>query len=206
MRNIYVVLVAFLLVSIFSFVPEQPWKKELDKNGVQVFLRECPGCELKEFKAQTHVLASIDKVMALLLDFRNYPKWVFNNKGTFQLESKSKDEFIYYTQINCPKPTLDRDLVVDFKIVDQTPKRILIKTTTLPKYVNEKPKIVRVKEFNGSWELIRLSDNETQVITQCYTTPGGSVPDWIINTFITTGPYKTMLNMREILTSKGIKK
>ena len=69
----------------------------------------------------------------------------------------------------------------------------------MPKYVKEKPGIVRVKQFVGSWELKKINDSETLVMTQCHTEAGGSIPAWIINYMIVTGPYETLENMKKIL-------
>ncbi len=195
-----------VFILIFSAKPDNIWVKHLDKNGVQIFLRNCDNCNAKEFKAQAIINAPINKVYDLLLDFRNYPKWIYTNRSTFQIEKKSADEYIYYTIISCPRPTLDRDLIVDFKTVEKSDNRYYIKTSTLPTYINEKPNIVRVKVFNGSWELNKISDNETLVTTTSYSEPGGKVPLWLINTFIITGPYNTMLKMQELLSPKPIKK
>ncbi len=207
MKRIKKLLFVVMAVVCISFVnTDKPWVKHLDKNGAQVYLRECDNCKIKEFKAQTKVSAPITKTLALLLDFHNYPKWVFTNKGTFQIDKKNADEYIYYTLIDCPKPTEDRDLVVDFKIVEKSDNHCLIKTSTLPKYVAEKPKIVRVQIFSGTWELVKISESETQVTTTCYSDPGGTVPAWLINTFIVTGPYNTMVRMQEMLNPKPAKK
>jgi hypothetical protein len=69
----------------------------------------------------------------------------------------------------------------------------------LPKYVNEKPGIIRVKQFTGMWELIKINENETRVTTQCHTEPGGEIPAWVINYMIVTGPYETFMNMKKML-------
>lgn len=196
---------AFNLAIIFGSIVlfgmaggEKPWVKETDKNGVAVYLRDYDGSKFKEFKAQTKIKAPLKNILNLLIDVKSYPKWVFNNKGTFLIENKNNKEYIYYTQIKCPRPTEDRDAVIQFKIVEQSDSRCLIKTNALPKYIAEKPGIVRVKEFTGMWELIRINENETLVTTQSHTEPGGTVPVWLINYFITTGPYSTLCNMKDM--------
>ena len=203
--------IKFLLIITISFVcmslseSEIPWKKETEKDGITVYLRDYAGSQLKEFKAQTIVKAPLKKVVNLLLDFNSYPKWVFCNQGTFLIENKNNKEFIYYTIIKCPEPTKNRDLIALLKIAEQTETKCIIKTSCLPKYVNEKPNIVRVKEFNGLWELTKISETETMVITECHTEPGGTVPAWLINYMITTGPFKTLSNMHDILAEKVVK-
>jgi hypothetical protein len=191
-----------LLIVAFScdlYSQEKPWIKEMDKNGITVYLRDYQGSQLKEFKAQAIIKAPLKNILNLLTDFRNYPKWLFGNRNTILFENKNNIEFIYYTIIKSPKPVEDRDLIVEFKIVEATNSKILIKTGTLPNYVNEKPGIVRVKQFVGTWELNKINDNETLVITQCHTEPGGNIPAWIINYMIIAGPYETLENMKKML-------
>jgi hypothetical protein len=201
-------LLTILLCLVFmSFSDsEKPWIKETEKNGVTVFLRDYEGSQLKEFKAQTRVKAPLKMVVALILDFNSYPKWVFSNYNTFLIENKHNKDYIYYTIIKSPEPTKDRDLIALLKIVEQTDSKCIIKSSCLPKYINEKPNIVRVKVFTGLWELTKISENETLVTTQCHTEPGGTVPAWIMNYMITTGPYKTLFNMNEVLLEKRKKK
>lgn len=177
---------------------EKPWVKDTDKDGVTVYLRDYEGSKIKEFKAQTKVNAPIKSILTLLVDIKSYPKWVFNNKNSFLIENKNNKEYIYYTQIKCPKPTEDRDAVIQFKIVELSDSKCIIKTIALPKYIAEKTGIVRVKEFSGGWELTKINDNETLVTTQSHTEPGGTVPVWLINYFITTGPHTTLYNLKTI--------
>jgi len=177
---------------------EKPWVKDTDKDGVTVYLRDYEGSKVKEFKAQTKVNAPIKSILNLLVDIKSYPKWVFNNKNSFLIENKNNKEYIYYTQIKCPKPTEDRDAVIQFKIVELSDSKCVIKTIALPKYIAEKPGIIRVKEFSGGWELTKISENETMVTTQSHTEPSGTVPVWLLNYFITTGPHTTLINMRNI--------
>jgi ribosome-associated toxin RatA of RatAB toxin-antitoxin module len=202
--------VAFLIIFCFTgwslFGTDIPWKKETDKNGVTVYLRDYKGSQISEFKAQTLVKAPLNAVVNLLLDFNSYPKWVFCNRNTFVIEKRSSKEYIYYTIITCPKPTTDRDLIVLFKITEQSDNKCIIQTTCLPKHIGEKSKVVRVTEFVGFWELTKVNDRETLVTTQCHTEPGGNVPSWLINYMITTGPFKTLSNMHEILLERVKKK
>jgi hypothetical protein len=197
-KTILIILLPILFLFGISS-QEKPWTKEMDKNGISVYLRDYQGSQLKEFKAQTKIKAPIKSILKLLIDFKSYPKWVFGNRNTILFENKNNKDFIYYTLIKSPKPVEDRDLIVEFKIVESSDARCLIKTTTLPKYVNEKPGIVRVKQFTGMWELIKVNETETQVITQCHTEPGGNIPSWLINNFIVTGPYETLDNMKKML-------
>jgi hypothetical protein len=119
----------FLFVMIFLFggisSQEKPWSKELDKNGIIVFLRDYQGSKLKEFKAQAIIKAPIKSVLNLLTDFKSYQKWVFGNRNTILFENKNNKNFIYYTVVKSPKPVADRDLIVEFKVTESPIKDVL---------------------------------------------------------------------------------
>jgi hypothetical protein len=204
MNKIIRLILKFLFILLFSLSFSQsennaPWVKVKDKNGIAVYLRNFPGSPVKEFKTQSIVHAPIKKIVEILLNFKDYPKWVFNNKNTILLENKNNKEYTYYTMITTPKPVSDRDVVIKLIIKELTETKCLIRTKGLPKFVSEKPGIVRVTEFQGMWELTKISDTETQVVSQCHTEPGGAVPAWLINYFIETGPYSTLEKLVKLL-------
>lgn len=86
-RTILLPIVLILLICMSS--NEKPWIKELDKNGITIYLRDYQGSQFKEFKAMTIVKAPIKNILNLLTDFKSYPKWVFGNKNTIMFEKKT---------------------------------------------------------------------------------------------------------------------
>lgn len=196
-RTILLPIVLILLICMSS--NEKPWIKELDKNGITIYLRDYQGSQFKEFKAMTIVKAPIKNILNLLTDFKSYPKWVFGNKNTIMFEKKNNEDFIYYTIVKSPKPVEDRDLIIEFKIVELSDKKCSVTTITLPKYLKEKPGIIRVKQFIGTWELVKINETETLVTTQCHSEPGWEIPAWVINYMIVTGPYETLGKMKKML-------
>jgi hypothetical protein len=195
--------VIFVLFTSFgTSKTEKPWIKVKEKDGIIVFLRDHDDSEIKEFKAQTIIKAPLKSILTLILDFRSYPKWVFSTKQTTLFENKNNREFIYYTIIKAPEPTTDRDVIISLKIIELTETHCLIKTSALPKYIAENPSYIRVKQYSGMWELTKINDKETFVITQCHTEPAGKVPAWAINYMITTGPFSTLSSMQNIFKEK----
>ena len=200
------VLLLFPLV-LGSFAPKyfKDWVKETDRKGIVVYLRSVPESQIKEFRAEVKVKVPIKKIIPVLLDFRSYPKWIYATTGTYLIDSKNNKDYIYYTVVKCPEPVKDRDLVIKMTIEELSDNKCVIKTTTLPKFIGEKPNRIRVKDFYGTWELTKISDTETLIMNQCYTDPAGKVPDWLINMMISTGPYETLENLRDLLMGKGKK-
>ncbi len=207
MKNLKFLLILFasislLILSSYTIHQETPWVKEVDKKGIVVYTRNIPASSIKEFKAQTTIKAPLSKIVTLLKDIKSYPQWIYATEGSYLIQRKSDTEFIYYSKIKLPKPVEDRDLIAHMKVVELTDKKCLIKSSSLPKFIAEKPSIVRVKEFKGSWELTSISNNETLVVMQSHTDPAGTIPPWLINSMLMAGPFETLEKMSKILLTR----
>ena len=67
---------------------------------------------------------------------------------------------------------------------------------TLPNYGAEVEGNVRVKNGKATWYFITLPNGKTKGEYELFFDPEGNIPSWIINLFITEGPYVTMVNMQ----------
>ena len=62
--------------------------------------------------------------------------------------------------------------------------------------------IVRIRKAKGKW-IFKKNDRKMVDITyQFYGDPEGNIPTAIINLFIVNGPYKTLLNIKNLFKSK----
>jgi len=43
------------------------------------------------------------------------------------------------------------------------------------------------------------NEKEISIRFQYYADPGGDIPAWLVNSFIEKTPYKTLLNLRQLL-------
>jgi len=203
--RIFVILTGLLFEATinpaFSGLPaDSLWTLEKDKNAVKVFTRKAEDVDFKEFRAVTIVQASIPALVALVKDVESYPEWVENVKSSKLLEVINDNEEVYYNEIKVPWPLSNRDNIVAAKIVKDTESgivRIIMKGK--PDYIPEKSGLVRIPVARGFWEFVPLGNGETKVTLQYLADPGGNVPAWIVNMFVVDGPYKTFLNMKELL-------
>lgn len=52
--------------------------------------------------------------------------------------------------------------------------------------------IIRIDEYRQIWTVKPVNSNPTQVTPEGYVNPGGSLPAWIINTFIVDAPMNSI--------------
>ena len=82
-QNIYQIIlktgmtILFILSTISGYnqtITEDSWKLAKDKQDIQIYTRQTVNSKLKEFKANTSIKTSVDKVIATLHDVDNYHK------------------------------------------------------------------------------------------------------------------------------------
>ena len=104
---------------------------------------------------------------------------------------------IYYHITNAPWPISSRDLVSHFKISIDEKQQIKIHSSSLPHYIPKKSNLVRIENTFGSWKITELPGGKVKAVYQLQLDPGGNIPAWAINWFITSGPFNTFTKMRE---------
>jgi hypothetical protein len=63
-------------------------------------------------------------------------------------------------------------------------------------YAPQEKGFVRVAQVQGFWKMVPQGANQTQVIYQVHTEPGGSVPSWLANKFVVDAPFNTLKALR----------
>lgn len=59
---------------------------------------------------------------------------------------------------------------------------------------------VRMVDFHSTWRIAASAANETTIEYRVSSDIGGSLPAWLINLGITTGPLHSMRQLRALLT------
>ncbi len=59
--------------------------------------------------------------------------------------------------------------------------------------------LVRVPYIKGFWELIKIDDSSTKIVFMSAASPGGSIPDWLADSFVLDMPYHSLNNFRYML-------
>ena len=197
MRNsnaLVLLLFIFFSLTKSSFADSTDWVLQKNENGITVYTRIAEGTHLKEVRVVNVVESSLSALVALLLDAKNYPNWIYACSEASVLKDINKQEQYQYQVTDVPWPVSDRDVASHFKIEqDSTTNIVSVTNTGQPEYIPSKEDRVRVPHFQSNYKFTPLGNGKVKVEFELYVDPGGSVPDWLINANIVTAPYKTTL-------------
>ncbi len=194
--------IAFFLCNLLAYssiIGQSDWKLKIDKKGVQIYTLDVADFKFKSFKAVTKVSAPIIEVLEVLTNEQDFEKWVYKYLGGEIVERISDSEVYFYSATDLPWPFSDRDDVTHVKIVKKTEGNIIIELEDFPDYLPSKNSRVRIPFMKGRWKLLALDNGKTEIVLEILADPGGAIPAWIVNPFITSGPFNTFQNLKEIL-------
>ena len=174
------------------------WKLRKDKNGIKVYTRDHEGKGLLEYRAITIIETDMDRLVKMIFDVENYPAWTANCASAEIYEVLNDSSWIEYMVTSVPWPIDNRDVVFKFIVTDHSEDYFEAHLTSLPDAVPEKEKYTRMQDSRGSWTFKKADNDRVEVVHQFYGDPEGNIPNWIVNMFIVSGPYNTLLNLKEL--------
>jgi hypothetical protein len=193
-------LIAALFFSLISLsgLSQNDWKLIKNSQEIQVYVRTNDSTKFKEYKATMVVKVPIEKVYQLIMNAEKLKRWNYQTSESYLVKKISETEQVIYMENDMPWPVQNRDVVARMKT--QHPANNIIKINLLPdpEAVPEKERIIRVKNFSGYWYL-EQSSKGTIVIQQMQGDPGGSLPAFLFNLFLTNGPFSTFLELNKAL-------
>ena len=172
------------------------WRLDRDRDGIKVFTREVDGFPIRQFSVHSHTAANLDAIEAVMRDLENYVSWMPDVSSCELLEKENENTFIYHMVINAPFPVSDRDIVARMQFQRTGSDVLKINYENRATYMEEIDKAVRIPYFKGYWEFSASGDS-TIIKNQFLSDPGGSVPAWVINSFISKNPYETVRKLKE---------
>ncbi len=192
MKNKLSFLILFL-IPIFAL--SQQWELKTNKNGVKIYVRNVPDKNFKEFKGVVSIKAPLNSIFNYVKNAGNAPLWV-DGVSYAKILKSSGNEYYSYEQIDMPTPFQKRDLVVKNTIKRLNDREIKIILRSVPDYYPQNNDFIRIQETYGFWLFKQTDDKTTEVVYQIYSDPAGNLPAWLVNKFITTKPYQTLLNLK----------
>ncbi len=182
-----------LLTSLVSYGQEYPWEFKKESNGIKVYTRDIANSNLKALKIIMEVDISVNAIMALLMNTESYPEWVYKCSHAGPVELNSYLNTIDYYQIDFPWPFSDRDLYTQTLTTIHPETGVITSSSTgIADYGPERPGFVRVPTHFNQWIITPVSDSQTHIEYFLQSTPGGSIPDWLVNLAADQGPIKSM--------------
>jgi hypothetical protein len=185
------IIALLLVIKVHPLLGQNDWKLKTEKEGIKVYAGVVPDSKIKAVKAVGEYNATASELVALLMDIKTSPDWVYHVKSCKMISQVSPSELYYYLEISVPWPASNRDLVVHLKVSqDPDTKIITIDAPAVPGLVPVKKGIVRIDESTGKWTITPLGTDRIRVEYMVHVNPGGSVPSWVVNLFATEGPFE----------------
>ncbi len=198
--------IAILCVFGYSFTPNvtPQWTQAKAADGIMVYTRMSEGSPFKEIKATLTLDCSISTLVGVLTDYENYKNWIYSTSHSQTLSKISNTEFTMYQIVKTPWPLDNRDVCLKVKVA-QDPKTFF---TTVHSHAEPSLKgivagLVRVRTNTGSWEITPIAKNKVNCTYFLKTDPGGAVPAWILNMFISEGPYESLKKLKSVEVKKA---
>jgi len=194
----------FLLITCFLFynlAAEPEWEKRKEKSGIVVYTRAIENTPMDEFKGQVTLSnTSLSEIVEVILDIKNYPKWIPDCMEAEILLKEGKYHDIHYVAVKAPWPVTNRDAIYEMTTT-LTNNNTFARINLEPRgdYIKEKKKFVRLYKGSGFWELEESEGNKVKVTYQFLGDPGGKIPAWLANSFVVTNPYQTLINLKNIV-------
>lgn len=172
------------------------------KNSeVSIWSRYVSGQQMKQFRGETFIASNPEKTLALLLDTDSMPGWLWRCESARILRKIGPREYVVYMRFSAFWPLADRDAVLHVvPTYDEQSKSLMLTAKAIPDYLPEMQGIVRVPAISATFLLEPVSENMRVEMTGHFD-PGGIVPLWAANFFITFFPKHSLTRMREILES-----
>jgi len=201
MRIPFIVFFIFLSGLLFS-QDDNGWKIVKQQKGIDIYVKPIPESPINAVKATKIIDCSIATAVEALLDVSNHSHWMFQCKNAKVIKKVNDTTWYYYAQSDTPWPVLDRDYVSKIVVKRNSSNSISVIGVGVPDYIPEKEDIVRLPYSVSEWKFTSLGPNKIYSELILSVDAGGSVPPWLLNLFISKGPYQTMLNFSKIVHNK----
>ena len=195
MRAMHRIALVALLGSLHAAAQAEQWVVAKEEEGIKVSLSEIAGSKYKAYRGETTIKASMATLRAMQEDVAGACTWIHECKSQKLLKHQGNQTWTY-TQFNTPWPVTPRDSVLHITTVDGSDGSLTRNLAGAADYAPQEKGFVRVAQVQGFWKMVPQGANQTQVIYQVNTEPGGSVPSWLANKFVVDAPFNTLKALR----------
>lgn len=173
------------------------WVLKDNDDGVKIFTRGVENSKIKAIKVECQLDATLPQLVAVLMDVRNSEEWLYHTSSNYIVKQVSPADIYYYSMVEMPWPISNRDFIAHLMVSqDAVTKVVTIDAPCIADMVPVKPKVVRIANSNGKWVLTPLSNGHVKVVYTLHADPGGSIPAWLINLFVTQGPRQSFKKLK----------
>ncbi len=196
-RILHIIFTSLLAVTCAA---QYNWKLEKDQQGIKVYSSEIRQSAFKAIKVECVLNGNYKKLVSILTNVPEMHKWIYKAKPARLIKQISPQEIIYHTETETPWPLSNRDAVIHLKVnTDSLPKFLLISGRNENNLVAKTPGKVRVNYYKADWRVTMPTATTIKIHYIIELDPGGDIPGWISNSFISKGPFETFSNLAKKL-------
>ncbi len=194
------VFVLFLALITSVEVSQPNWELKKKGPGIFIYTSNTESSAIKDIKATLDLKGSLSSVVSVVTDLKSYPNWIYNCSEGRVLSMVGDSELYFYQRIEAPWPVSDRDLCSRYKI-RQNPEtlELTVVSQAVPNLLPEVEGVVRVQKSKTQWRIKPIGNDILKGEYYLSVDPGGDVPAWLINLFITEGPYESLLKLKTMI-------
>ncbi|MCW3090109.1 MAG: lipid-binding domain protein [Ferruginibacter sp.] len=192
--------IIFILCLFFQLtaVGQEDWILKKDKNGIKVYSRKVKNAKFNEIKVECEFEGRLSQLAAVLFDVNKQYQWVYKTAKSQLLKEISPADVFFYSEIECPWPFDNRDLVVRMILTQNAATKVMtIEAKNVDKFIPDKRNMVRIKYSRANWTVTPLNNHRFKVDYRLQIDPGEGAPAWLLNLFSTDGPYESFRNLKE---------
>lgn len=190
----------FLLFSL-NVLTQDEWKLHKVQDNSSLWTKNLNNSRLLQFKLETTASNNLEEIYNIILDVENMSKWYDKVKSVKLLKRNSETEAIYLLEYEIPLPFENRISTVKGNMFFDRKSGIIKVNTEYHPYllsgsVSKMPLITILK---STWEITSLKSGGIRIVHSGYMDPGGNIPVWLTNEGVTSGPFKTIRNLKKLL-------
>jgi hypothetical protein len=191
----------FCLLYLPTFLPasdKNDWTLRREKDGIDVYSRPSDCSKINDIRVDMDLTGTVEQLAAILRDVNGYTDWVYATRTARMIRKVSENEVIYYAEVGTPWPAANRDYYADLKITLNPANHTMnVVSVGMKDFQPEKKDFVRVPMSRGSWTVTTQSTRKIHLQYILQIDPGGSIPAWILNSFVAKAPLETFSNLKK---------
>jgi hypothetical protein len=194
---------AFFICLLYlpTFLPasdKNDWTLKREKDGIDIYSRPSNCSKINDIRVDMDLTGTVEQLAAILRDINGYTDWVYSTRTATMIKKVSENEVIYYAEVGTPWPAANRDYYADLKItLNPANHSMNVVSLGMKDYQPEKKDFVRVPMSRGSWTVTTQSARKIHLQYILQIDPGGSIPAWILNSFVAKAPLETFSNLKK---------
>jgi hypothetical protein len=188
-------------MSLLEKINSTTCTERFKNDWLRIFTCPVPSSNFLSFVAVATIDAPQQSVLSLLYDIDAATEWVWKTREMRVLQELTEtDGRVVYQLVSAPWPVTDREIISrSTAYMDPETSEAFIKIECLPDFLPEDERYVRVRQMEGAWNILPLSENSCRVVFRLHIEPAGEIPSWLANIAVIDTPYHTICNLRDMV-------